>query len=155
MEEERERALRGLRQTMIVLTVVGVASIGACYLYFRLAPRFPILTPGCVFSRATHLYCPGCGGTRAVRALLRGDLLTSLRSNPIVLWMLVVGVWLQVRGWGAVIRRAPERMRVSAWMWVGLVVLAIGLFVVRNLLLVFGGCDYLGDNLAYWAGRLG
>lgn len=154
-ELDRERALRVLRMMMIALTVAAAAGVGACYLYFWLAPRFPILSPGCTLSRVTHLYCPGCGGTRAVAALLRGDLLTSLRANPIVLWMVGVALYLYVRGWAAVIRRAPERMRVPSWTWVGLIVLALGVFVVRNLLLVFGGYDYLGDNLAFWVAVIG
>lgn len=152
--EEQERALRGLRMTMILLTAAAVVGIGACYLYFWLVPQFPILAPGCMMSRVTHLYCPGCGGTRAAAALLRGDVLTSLRSNPIVLWLVMVGLYLYARGWWAVVRRDPARMRVPAWTWVGLIVLAVGLFAVRNLAMVFGGYDYLGDNLAFWAGRL-
>lgn len=152
-ELERERALRSLRMTMIALTIAAAAGIGVCYLYFWLAPRFPILAPGCTMSRVTHLYCPGCGGTRAVAALLRGDIMTSLRANPVVLWLAGVGGYLYVRGWAAVICRAPERMRVPSWTWIGLIVLALGVFVVRNLALVFGGYDYLGDNLSFWAGR--
>lgn len=153
-ELEQARALRSLRMTMIVLTAAAVAGVGVCYLYFALVERFPILAPGCALSRVTHLYCPGCGGTRATAALLRGDVLTSLRANPIVLWLAGIGLYLYVRGWWAVARRAPERMRVPAWTWIGLIVLALGLFAVRNLALVFGGYDYLGDNLVYWTGKL-
>ena len=148
-----DRAWRNLRLTMIVLTAAAVAGVGACWLYLWLAARFPILAPGCALSRVTHLYCPGCGGTRAVAALLRGDLLTSLQANPLVLWLAGIGLYLYVRGWWAVARHAPERFSVPAWTWIGLIVLAVTLLVVRNLALVFGGYDYLGDNLAFWTGR--
>ena len=33
--------------------------------------------PPCVFHKWTGYYCPGCGGTRAVKALLRGDVIGS------------------------------------------------------------------------------
>ena len=153
-ETEREYALRNLRMTLIVLTAVAVAGVGVCYLYFWLAPRYPILAPGCIMSRLLHLYCPGCGGTRAVAALLRGDLLTSLRANPLVLWGGILAVMQYVRVVRALVRRDPFACTIPTWSWVSVIVLALGLFVVRNLLLVFAGYDYLGDNRAFWADRL-
>ena len=44
----------------------------------------------CPFQRFTGLYCPGCGGTRALKALLHGDLLLSLQYHPLVLYTAVV-----------------------------------------------------------------
>ena len=54
----------------------------------------------CYFSSELHLYCPGCGGSRAV-----------------------------LYEW-------------EAW---GILVVVLGFFIVRNLLLIFFGIDYLGD----------
>jgi len=42
--------------------------------------------PECWVYRLWHVYCPGCGGTRAVIALLRGQLLRSLYYHPAVLF---------------------------------------------------------------------
>ncbi len=44
----------------------------------------------CAFARATHLPCPGCGSTRAVHALLHGDLAGVMRFNPLGPVMAVV-----------------------------------------------------------------
>ena len=35
-----------------------------------------------MFHRATGLYCPGCGTTRALRKALSGDILGAFRYNP-------------------------------------------------------------------------
>ena len=40
---------------------------------------------GCLFHLVTGFYCPGCGGTRAVRAMLSGHFLQSLYYHPAVL----------------------------------------------------------------------
>lgn len=149
-EIERERSLRTLRMTVLVLTGAALAGIGLCYLYFVLVPYFPILAPGCSMSRILHLYCPGCGGTRAVAALLQGDLLTSLQSNPIVLWLLFLAAVQYLRAIRALIRRDPDACRLPNWMWISVIVFLLLFFVVRNLLLVCGVYDYLGDNLVFW-----
>ncbi|MBQ9121894.1 MAG: DUF2752 domain-containing protein [Lachnospiraceae bacterium] len=40
--------------------------------------------------RATGLYCPGCGGTRSVVALLRGNLVQSVLYHPAVIYGVVL-----------------------------------------------------------------
>lgn len=37
--------------------------------------------PGCPINRLTGLYCAGCGGTRALYALLHGDVAEACRKN--------------------------------------------------------------------------
>lgn len=44
----------------------------------------------CLFHLLTGLYCPGCGGTRAIWALLRGDVLKSFCYHPFVLYAVMV-----------------------------------------------------------------
>ena len=41
--------------------------------------------PKCPFHQMTGMHCPGCGGTRAVHALLHGHPLKALRYNAILL----------------------------------------------------------------------
>ncbi len=43
----------------------------------------------CPMYAFTGILCPGCGGTRAVLALLHGDILLSLRCNPSVMGIVV------------------------------------------------------------------
>ena len=50
----------------------------------------------CIFHSVTGLYCPGCGGTRALRLLLHGDILQSLYYHPLVLYGAVLYGWFMV-----------------------------------------------------------
>ena len=43
--------------------------------------------PKCFILKNYGFYCPGCGGTRAVKALLHGHILESLRYHPIVVYI--------------------------------------------------------------------
>ncbi|MDE7311407.1 MAG: DUF2752 domain-containing protein [Eubacterium sp.] len=47
-------------------------------------PSLARLLPPCLFHQISGYYCPGCGGTRAVRALLHGRLLQSAFFHPFV-----------------------------------------------------------------------
>lgn len=48
------------------------------------------LIPPCLFHRVSGLYCPGCGGTRAVKSLLEGRLTACFFYHPFVLYCAVI-----------------------------------------------------------------
>lgn len=114
--------------------------------YLALASRAPALF-ACAFARIAHLYCPGCGGSRAVYALLRLDLPASLAANPIVLLggltILYYGIALFLSSRG--------RARVRTFPLLVLAALIVLHFILRNILLVAFGIDPLGDLIGYWS----
>ena len=55
-----------------------------------------ITIPPCTLRSITGYYCPGCGGTRAVRFLLQGRVLKSLYYHPIVVYTAVFGSWFMI-----------------------------------------------------------
>lgn len=65
---------------MCVVTIPAVL-LGFLYLWFA-KERLPENVTFCVFQRVLGLYCPGCGGTRAFRALLHGDIFSALYYHP-------------------------------------------------------------------------
>lgn len=69
----------GLAGLLLVLGGIGLAAA-----LYRFNPALYSIYPRCQFHRLTGLNCPGCGGTRAVYALLHGDLLAALRDNALV-----------------------------------------------------------------------
>lgn len=89
----------------------------------------------CVFHATTGLWCPGCGITRGVHQLLRGDLAAALGHNlftPLVVVAIVVAwsVWA-LRAFGRSLRSPIDRMP-DRWAQVLLgCVIVFG--VVRNI----------------------
>ena len=79
---------REYRRTRRKLVWVGVLAllllvVGVCFPN-ELAALVREVSPGCWFRRLTGLSCPGCGGTRAAGALLRGDVLAAFRYNMLL-----------------------------------------------------------------------
>ena len=91
-------------------------------------------SPGCHFHRLTGLHCPGCGGTRAFFAFLKGDVALSWRMNPLFLLGLSVGgIFLAAALYGKMTGRQPPWTRVSARMgWTALGLILV-FWVVRNI----------------------
>ena len=52
-----------------------------------------IYTGKCFFYYKCHIFCPGCGGTRAFDYMLYGHLLKSLWYHPVVLFTLGTLLW--------------------------------------------------------------
>lgn len=48
-----------------------------------------MLEKGCWFRETFGLYCPGCGGTRMLRAILQLNFYQAFRYNPLIFLLLV------------------------------------------------------------------
>jgi hypothetical protein len=91
---------------------------------------------GCPLHRLTGAWCPGCGSSRAIVSLLRGDVTASFRYHPLLLPMLALLGWMWASSLYANRTERPRWVRAPAEIPVALVAafgLALfGLFVVRN-----------------------
>lgn len=104
----------------------------------------------CLMHDLLHLYCPGCGGTRAAVALVRGRLLHSLCCNPLAIYLAVGFLVYDIRVAIAIARDEPQLPRVLARYFWGMLFLAAAHFFARNTLMIGWGYDYLGDLVTYW-----
>jgi hypothetical protein len=86
------------------------------------------LLPPCLFHQSTGLHCPGCGGTRAARALLAGDLSAAIGWNP----LLVIGLPLILL---AIVTERLYLARKAGWARISLITMWLVLlfFLLRNL----------------------
>lgn len=115
----------------------ALAAIGlTIFVYFQLVlPNFP--TFPCVFLSVLGIYCPGCGGTRAVEALIHGKLLLSVWYHPLVPYSVIIFV-------GFMVTQTLERLhigKIKGWkfhnwyVYIALVIVA-GNWILKNILML-------------------
>ncbi|RNL62311.1 DUF2752 domain-containing protein [Nocardioides marmoriginsengisoli] len=129
MTPANDRAPAATVSQVVVSAAIGVAATTAVAL---VDPHRPGHYPGCPLLWATGLYCPFCGGLRAVHDLTHLDLGAALDRNPLV----VLGLPFVLLGWALWAQRAFTGRRIGSFpRWLGWSVLAVllGYAVLRNL----------------------
>jgi hypothetical protein len=107
----------------------GTLAIAAIWMLLRFPPEQYGFYPACPFHAGTGLLCPGCGGTRAVAALLRGDLRAALGWNA-----LIVGLLPFCAGYGFVAAWQRRWVQLPRGVWLGMGALTGAFGVLRNLI---------------------
>lgn len=72
------------------LVLFAVAAVAVPFWVSVILPKLNLTQNGCIVWMLFGAYCPGCGGTRAVNALLHGHFLLSLWYHPLVLYSFVL-----------------------------------------------------------------
>lgn len=106
----------------------------------------PLIRQGipCLFHLFTGIYCPGCGGTRAAKFLLHGQIGKSLQYHPLVLYMALI-LLIECVSWG--VSKACRRpklhiRRYDLFTYVGVGII-VGNWFWKNYMLVVRGIDLL------------
>ena len=103
----------------------------------------------CFFKEVTHFYCPACGGTRSVIALLHLDIERAFLCNPTVVYTGVMFLWC-IAGWMVkkLTVREIKSMKPRLWM---LIWECVFLWICgdQKYTGVPVGYDYLGDLIHY------
>lgn len=136
MEKQRKELTTETAFFVVGIILAAIAVVIAAL--FALFPeRLALLRFPCIFHEVTGLYCPGCGGTRAVKALLAGRIITSFVYNPIVIYGAVMYVWFM----GSQLLERLTKGKVKGlkyrhlYLWLALVIVIVNC-IVRNILLV-------------------
>lgn len=106
-----------------------------------LIPNMP-----CILHDVFRIYCPGCGGTRAIFALLKGNVVESFCSNPLIIIGGVLVLYYEIGVAVTLLKRNGKRYYTTSIVPVIIfAVIAIVFTVVRNYLLIACGIDLLQD----------
>ena len=114
--------------------LAAIATAIAALVLYRFPPQRYGFYPACPAYRYLHLFCPGCGSTRALSALLHGSFALAVHYNPLFVALLpLLFAFAAIAYWRAVARNEMSWPRIPTS--VIMVLLAImGVFsIVRNL----------------------
>ena len=130
-----------LKNLIIANVIVLFAVIG-----FVLLSKYVTDKEGyeCSFYSLIHLYCPACGGTRALYALARLDIIASIRYNVTVPCGGFVYAYYNVRGFIAAIKNNTEYFAKQKYtLCIVLAVVLVLNFIIKNTLLLVWGIDIM------------
>lgn len=138
--QESPKKLNTLEDELFRIGLAALAAaIALAVLYQCILRNFLPAVP-CFFSAVLGIYCPGCGGTRALSALLHGHFLSALWYHPFIPYFVFIY-------FGFLLTQGLHRLgvkRIRGWkfhywyLWAGIGILTVN-FCFKNILrLKFG-----------------
>ena len=137
------------RKKLIFLFLIINLSVLSIAFFYNLLFKNSLIYD-CVFLSVFGFYCPGCGGTRAAVALLYGQIGHSLKCNPLTAYIAAGFLALDIRAAVGILRRQPFSLRIPLWYFWVMLAIAVIHCIVRNVLMITVGYDYLGDLVRFW-----
>lgn len=144
---DRHHRTRAAQRLVWINGALLVAAAVFALLYRWAAEGAPALF-ACAVRRRLGLYCPACGGSRAVMCLWRFDLVGALKYYPPVVLCLGLILALDVRLFLNLLYNTDRFTRTyRARTFLSVPVLIVVTWVVRTVCLLGFGVDLLGDFL--------
>jgi hypothetical protein len=119
--------IRPARLIPVILLISGILAI-VVILHMENPFAENSVLPPCLFHMLTHLYCPGCGVTRALYALLHGDVALAFRMNALAMLAIPLMPAMLVKSFSPGHSRLDRVLDARFWL-----VLVLCFFVLRNL----------------------
>ena len=122
--------LTATNRTVTTVVVITVAVLMAVML-FVLNPATTWFFPPCIFHKLTGLSCPACGSTRALHALLHGQIRDAFRDNALVVLGIPIIAMVMLARFYAGQTATTLRTRYAGVLLLLIVIVVFG--VVRNI----------------------
>lgn len=116
-----------------------VAGIVLWVLFHFLLEKYLPTVP-CFFSSVLGVYCPGCGGTRAVIALTQGRLFQSFWYHPLVPYSAILGGgFMLTQGMHRMGVKCVKGWKYHNWCLYAAVIILVCNFLIKNMLRLIWG----------------
>ena len=118
----------------VILCLLPPAVFLMCLIFREQLTALALRLPACPFHALTGFYCPACGNTRSVLALLQGDVLSALRFSvvPPLAALLAGLLYLELVLWCCGSRR--QLLPRKGAFWAALGALLLFYFALRNFI---------------------
>ena len=116
-----------------LIIVIGTPLLAAAVFLFRGA-LVNFWFPPCPVRTKTGLYCPGCGNTRSVHALLQLDFAAALRNNVTVPFLCLLFLLFYIETAAGLFGRELHLLPRKGAFWYTVLALFGVYFVVRNFI---------------------
>lgn len=138
------------KKQLIIVHLCVLAAILLFPLYLVIIKKINPALTGCALHDMLFLYCPLCGGTRALKALFKLDIASAFLYNPFVFLLAALFITLDVIAFIR-LRRGEQRLYVFPRpLWIAFCVLFVLWGILRNVLMIFYGIDFTGDLVLFW-----
>lgn len=124
----------------IGLVFLVIAAVG--FILYESVLKPVITVRPCLFDTFLRIYCPGCGGTRAVSALFHGHFLKSLWYHPLVPYTAVLyGGFMGSHALNRLGMKKVRGWKFHNWyLYAAVGIIAVN-FVVKNVLRIGFGIE--------------
>ncbi len=119
-------------------------------LYRLISAHLPQRFSGCLMHDFLFLYCPMCGGTRAVGALLHFRFAEAFAYNPYIVLAFFLFLFFDILAAVRLLRGKNALWKIPAFVWITMAVLLAVYAVMRNVAMIAWGYDPCGDLGAFW-----
>ena len=118
-----------------LFVIAGPPMLGLAILFFKeTLTKIILKLSSCPIYVTTGIYCPGCGNSRSLRALMHGHVLLSLRNNitiPILaLLLLLLYIEYVSSAFGKNIRLLPRKPA----FWICFGIFMADYYIIRNFI---------------------
>lgn len=135
------------KKKLIYFFLINI-SLFLAAIVFVLAARiekgeFATLVTECPSRAFLGIYCPSCGASRALSALIRGKIVNSLIYNPALLPSLIAFIVYDVKAFVDIIKNKDRIVYIHKPVWISLSAILLINWIVRNSLLIIWNIDYI------------